>query len=560
LPSACCIKRSAWENRPTRNNVRRQREREGMTPKKKVYLYDTTLRDGTQSEMVSLSVMDKVAITERLDEFGIHYIEGGYPGSNPKDKEFFERAKHLRLKNARLCAFGMTRRVGKKAAEDANMKSLLSAETPVITVVGKSWDFHVTEALRTTLDENLKAIRETVEFLKERTEEIIFDAEHFFDGYKRNPKYALKTLAAARDGGADWLVLCDTNGGSLPSEIAKIVREVRKTAKIPLGIHTHNDSEMAVANTLVAVENGVTQVQGTINGYGERCGNANLCSIIPNLALKMGHDVLPKGQMKELRDLSRYVAEVANLGHWLHQPFVGGAAFAHKGGMHVSAIRRHPGTYEHITPDTVGNHRRVLISDLSGRSNILSKFQEKGIEFKSGDSATEGILESIKDLEHKGYQFEGAEASFEILVRRAMGTHEPFFELKGFRVIDEKRSEGEDPIAEATIMVEVDGTVEHTAALGNGPVNAMDNAIRKALEKFYPELSEMELLDYKVRVLSAGGTGSSVRVLIRSGDKETQWGTVGVSHNIIEASWQALVDGIRYKLWKSRGIIPGEEG
>ena len=531
-----------------------------MTSKKKIFLYDTTLRDGTQSEEVSLSVMDKVAITERLDEFGIHYIEGGYPGSNPKDKEFFERGKHLRLKTAKLCAFGMTRRVGKKAAEDANMKSLLSADTPVITVVGKSWDFHVTEALRTTLDENLKAIRETVEFLKERTEEIIFDAEHFFDGYKRNPKYALKTLAAARDGGADWLVLCDTNGGSLPSEIAKIVREVRKTTKIPLGIHTHNDSEMAVANTLVAVENGVTQVQGTINGYGERCGNANLCSIIPNLALKMGHEVLPKGQMKNLRDLSRYVAEVANLGHWLHQPFVGGAAFAHKGGMHVSAIRRHPGTYEHITPDTVGNHRRVLISDLSGRSNILSKFQEKGIEFKTGDPATEGILESIKDLEHKGYQFEGAEASFEILVRRAMGTHEPFFELKGFRVIDEKRSEGEEPIAEATIMVEVDGTVEHTAALGKGPVNAMDNAIRKALEKFYPELSEVELLDYKVRVLSAGGTGSSVRVLIRSGDKETQWGTVGVSHNIIEASWQALVDGIRYKLWKSRGIIPGEEG
>jgi 2-isopropylmalate synthase len=531
-----------------------------MTPRKKVFLYDTTLRDGTQSEEVSLSVMDKVTITERLDEFGIHYIEGGYPGSNPKDKEFFERGKRLRLKTAKLCAFGMTRRVGKKAAEDANMKSLLSAETPVITVVGKSWDFHVTEALRTTLDENLKAIRETVEFLKERTEEIIFDAEHFFDGYKRNKKYALKTLAAARDGGADWLILCDTNGGSLPSEIAKIVREVRKTTKIPLGIHTHNDSEMAVANTLVAVENGATQVQGTINGYGERCGNANLCSIIPNLALKMGYEVLPKGHIKKLRDLSRYVAEVANLGHWLHQPFVGGAAFAHKGGMHVSAIRRHPGTYEHITPETVGNHRRVLISDLSGRSNILSKFQEKGIEFKTGDPATEGILESIKDLEHKGYQFEAAEASFEILVRRAMGTHEPFFELKGFRVIDEKRSEGEAPVAEATIMVEVDGTVEHTAALGNGPVNAMDNAIRKALEKFYPELSEVELLDYKVRVLSAGGTGSSVRVLIRSGDKETQWGTVGVSHNIIEASWQALVDGIRYKLWKSRGVIPGGEG
>ncbi len=531
-----------------------------MTPKKKIYLYDTTLRDGTQSEEVSLSVMDKVAITERLDEFGIHYIEGGYPGSNPKDKEFFELGKHMRLRNARLCAFGMTRRVGKKVSEDANMKALLSAETPVITVVGKSWDFHVTEALRTTLDENLRAIRETVEFLKGRTDEIIYDAEHFFDGYKRNPRYAMRTLKAAVDGGADWLVLCDTNGGSLPSEVAKIVRTVRKSVRIPLGIHTHNDSEMAVANTLVAVENGATQVQGTINGYGERCGNANLCSIIPTLALKMGHKVLPTGQMKKLVDLSRYVAEVANLGHWLHQPYVGAAAFAHKGGMHVSAIRRHPGTYEHITPETVGNQRRVLISDLSGRSNIQSKFQEKGIQFKPGDPASEGILEKIKDLEHKGFQFEAAEASFEILARRAMGMHMPFFELKGFRVIDEKRSEGEAPIAEATIMVEVDGTVEHTAAMGNGPVNAMDNAIRKALEKFYPELSEVELLDYKVRVLSAGGTGSSVRVLIRSGDKESQWGTVGVSHNIIEASWQALVDGIRYKLWKSRGIIPEKEG
>ena len=536
-----------------------KREKESGGAMKKIFLYDTTLRDGTQSEEVSLSVMDKVTITERLDEFGIHYIEGGYPGSNPKDKEFFERGKRLRLKKAKLCAFGMTRRVGKKVAEDANMKALLSAETPVITVVGKSWDFHVTEALRTTLDENLKAIRETVEYLKERTEEVFFDAEHFFDGYKRNPKYAMKALVAAADGGADCLVLCDTNGGSLPSEIGRIVRAVRKTTRIPLGIHTHNDSEMAVANSLVAVENGATQVQGTINGYGERCGNANLCSVIPGLALKMGCEVLPPGQMKKLTDLSRYVAEVANIGHWLHQPFVGAAAFAHKGGMHVSAIRRHPGTYEHISPETVGNRRRVLISDLSGRSNILSKFQEKGIQFKPGDPASEGILDQIKDLEHKGYQFEAAEASFEILVRRADGTHKPFFELKGFRVIDEKRSEAEAPIAEATIMVEVDGTVEHTAALGNGPVNAMDNAIRKALEKFYPELSEVELLDYKVRVISAGGTGSSVRVLIRSGDKETEWGTVGVSHNIIEASWQALVDSIRYKLWKSRGVIPGEQ-
>ncbi|MBI5419869.1 MAG: citramalate synthase [Deltaproteobacteria bacterium] len=519
---------------------------------KKVYLYDTTLRDGTQSEEISLSVMDKVAITEKLDDFGIHFIEGGYPGSNPKDKEFFDLAKRLRLSSAKLCAFGMTRRVGKKVEEDANMKALLSAETPVITVVGKSWDFHVAEALRTTLDENLKAVRETIEYLKKHSEQVFFDAEHFFDGYKRNPKYALKVLAAAADGGADWLVLCDTNGGSLPSEVGRIVKEVRKTTSLPLGIHTHNDSEMAVANSLVAVENGVTQVQGTINGYGERCGNANLCSIIPSLHLKMGKEALPPGQLKKLSVLSRYVAEIANLGHWLHQPYVGDSAFAHKGGMHVSAIRRHPGTYEHVEPEAVGNRRRVLISDLSGRSNILSKIQEKGLKFNTSDPAAEKILDQIKELEHKGYQFEGAEASFELLVLAAMGEHEKFFELKGFRVIDEKRTEKQHPIAEATILVEVEGKVEHTAAMGNGPVNAMDNALRKALEKFYPELAEVKLLDYKVRVITAGGTGSSVRVLIQSGDKDGKWGTVGVSHNIIEASWQALVDSIRYKLWRSR--------
>jgi 2-isopropylmalate synthase len=526
---------------------------------KRIRLYDTTLRDGTQSEEMSLSVMDKLAITEKLDEFGIHYVEGGYPGSNPKDKEYFESARRLRLHNAKLCAFGMTRRVGKKVEEDANMKALLSAETPVITVVGKSWDFHVTEALRTTLDENLKAVRETVEYLRKRVELVFFDAEHFFDGYKRNPKYALKVLGAAADGGADTLVLCDTNGGSLPSEVGRIVETVRKTTSLPLGIHTHNDGDMAVANSIVAVEHGVTQIQGTINGYGERCGNANLCSIIPALQLKMGREVLPPEQIRKLTVLSRYVAEIANLGHWLHQPYVGNAAFAHKGGMHVSAIRRNPETYEHIAPELVGNRRRVLISDLSGRSNILAKAQEKGLKFKPGDRDAEKVLEQIKDLEHKGFQFEGAEASFELLVLKAQGETERFFDLKGFRVIDEKRSEKEHPIAEATIMVEVDGKVEHTAALGNGPVNAMDNAVRKALEKFYPELSELKLLDYKVRVITAGGTGSSVRVLIQSGDKDGKWGTVGVSHNIIEASWQALVDSIRYKLWRSRrGLHEGE--
>jgi len=528
---------------------------------KTVYLYDTTLRDGTQSEEVSLSVLDKVAIAEKLDDFGIHYIEGGYPGSNPKDKEFFERARKMRWKNSVMCAFGMTRRVGKKVDEDANMKALVAAGTPVITVVGKSWDFHVIEALRTTLEENLRAVKDTVAYLKKNADKVFFDAEHFFDGYRHNPKYAMKVLAAAVDAGADVLVLCDTNGGTLPSDISRIVKEVRKATSTAIGIHTHNDGEMAVANTLAAVECGATQVQGTINGYGERCGNANLCSILPALELKMGREVLPKGQLRKLTDLSRYVAEVANVGQWLHQPYVGDAAFAHKGGMHVSAIRRHPKTYEHLEPEVVGNHRRVLISDLSGRSNILSKIQEQGLKFNPHDPSAEKILEEIKDLEHKGYQFEGADASFELLARRAMGEHEPFFELKGFRVIDEKRSEKETPIAEATIMIAVDGKVAHTAALGNGPVNAMDNALRKALEKFYPEVADVQLIDYKVRVIQQSGTGSSVRVLIQSGDKEASWGTVGVSHNIIEASWQALVDSIRFKLWRTRrGELGGGAG
>jgi len=527
---------------------------------KTISLYDTTLRDGTQSEEVSLSVLDKVAIAEKLDEFGIHYIEGGYPGSNPKDKEFFERARKMRWKNSVICAFGMTRRVGRKVDEDANMKALVAAGTPVITVVGKSWEFHVIKALRTTLEENLQAVKDTVLYLKKNADKVFFDAEHFFDGYHHNPKYAMKVLAAAADAGADVLVLCDTNGGSLPSDISRIVKEVRKATSTAIGIHTHNDAEMAVATTLAAVEGGATQVQGTINGYGERCGNANLCSILPALELKMGREALPKGQLRKLTDLSRYVAEVANVGQWLHQPYVGNAAFAHKGGMHVSAIRRSTKTYEHVEPETVGNRRRVLISDLSGRSNILSKIQETGLKFKADDPNTEKILEEIKELEHKGFQFEGADASFELLARRAMGEHKPFFELMGFRVIDEKRSEGEDPIAEATIRIVVDGKAEHTAALGNGPVNAMDNALRKALEKFYPEVAEVKLLDYKVRVIRQGGTGSSVRVLIQSGDGDAIWGTVGVSHNIIEASWQALVDSIRYKLWRTRLADSGEQG
>ena len=526
---------------------------------KSIYLYDTTLRDGTQMQEISLSVLDKIKIAEKLDEFGISYIEGGYPGSNPKDLEFFELARRIQWKNASLCAFGMTRRVGKKVEEDANILALLGAQTPVITVVGKTWDFHVTEALRTTLEENLASVHDTIRHLKSRTDKVFFDAEHYFDGFKNNREYALKVLLTAADAGADCLVLCDTNGGSLTSEIGRIVRETKEAVNTPLGVHTHNDSEMAVANTIAAVENGAVQVQGTINGYGERCGNANLCSIIPALELKLGAKALPEGNLKKLYALSRFVAEASNMGQLMHQPYVGDAAFAHKGGMHVSAIRRNPMTYEHISPETVGNQRHVLISDLAGRSNILSKIQERGLEFAAGDPGTEKILEDIKELEHKGYQFEGADASFELLARRAMGEDEPFFELKGFRVIDEKRSEGEDPLAEATIMIAVGDQVEHTAAMGNGPVNAMDNALRKALEKFYPEVREVQLIDYKVRVIHQTGTASSVRVLIQSADLEANWGTVGVSHNIIEASWQALVDSIRFKLWRTRRAQPGGE-
>ncbi|MCL2103019.1 MAG: citramalate synthase, partial [Syntrophorhabdaceae bacterium] len=455
---------------------------------KTVNIYDTTLRDGTQMRDISLSVLDKIKIAEKLDEFGIHYIEGGYPGSNPKDMEFFELARKMQWKTSALCAFGMTRRVGKKVEEDANLKALLGAETPVITVVGKTWDFHVTEALRTTLEENLAAVYETINYLKSRTDKVFFDAEHYFDGFKNNSEYALKVIATAAEAGADCLVLCDTNGGTLTSEIGRIVRETKNATSVPLGVHTHNDADMAVANSLAAVENGVLQVQGTINGYGERCGNADLCSIIPALELKLEKKVLPEGSLKKIYALSRFVAEQANMGQMPGRPYVGDAAFAHKGGMHVSAVSRNPITYEHIDPEAVGNRRHVLISDLSGRSNILSKIRERGLELAPNDSSAEKILEEIKELEHKGYQFEGADASFELLARRARNEEEPFFELKGFRVIDEKRSEKEAPMAEATIMIGVGDQVEHTAAMGNGPINAMDNALRKALEKFYPEV------------------------------------------------------------------------
>lgn len=517
-----------------------------------VKLYDTTLRDGTQSEDISFLLEDKIRVAHRLDEAGIHYIEGGWPGSNPKDVAFFKEIKKEKLQQAKIAAFGSTRRAKITPDKDQNIKLLVQAEPDCITIFGKTWDFHVHEALRISLEENLELIHDSLSYLKARAPEVVYDAEHFFDGYRANPDYAIKTLQAAEAAGVDCIALCDTNGGNLPFVVADIIEQVKKHIKTPLGIHTHNDGECAVANSLVAVEHGIVHVQGTINGFGERCGNANLCSIIPALKLKMKRECISDEQLRKMRDLSRFVYELANFAPPKHQAYVGNAAFAHKGGVHVSAIQRHPETYEHIRPELVGNSTRVLISDLSGRSNILAKAEEFNLNLDSKDPVTLDILDNIKEMEHRGYQFEGAEASFELLMKRALGTHRKFFTVTSFRVIDEKRHEDKQPVSEATVMVRVGGKIEHTAAEGHGPVNALDNALRKALEKFYPKLKDVKLLDYKVRVLPAGqGTASAIRVLIESGDKENRWGTVGVSDNIIEASYQALIDSIEYKLHKN---------
>jgi 2-isopropylmalate synthase len=516
-----------------------------------VKLYDTTLRDGTQSEDISFLLEDKIRIAHRLDEAGIHYIEGGWPGSNPKDVAFFKEIKKETLSQAKIAAFGSTRRAKVTPDKDQNIKLLVQAEPDCITIFGKTWDFHVHEALRISLEENLELIHDSLSYLKARAPEVVYDAEHFFDGYKANPDYAIKTLQAAEAAGVDCIALCDTNGGNLPFKIAEIIEQVKKHIKTPLGIHTHNDGECAVANSLIAVEHGIVHVQGTVNGFGERCGNANLCSIIPALKLKMQRDCISDEQLRKMRDLSRFVYELANFAPPKHQAYVGNAAFAHKGGVHVSAIQRHPETYEHIRPELVGNSTRVLISDLSGRSNILAKAEEFKLNLDSKDPVTLDILDNIKEMENRGYQFEGAEASFELLMKRALGTHRKFFTVTSFRVIDEKRHEDKQPVSEATVMVRVGGKIEHTAAEGHGPVNALDNALRKALEKFYPKLKDVKLLDYKVRVLPAGqGTASAIRVLIESGDKDSRWGTVGVSDNIIEASYQALIDSIEFKLHK----------
>ncbi len=522
--------------------------------KRRIGIYDTTLRDGCQGEEVSLTLADKLRIAERLDELGIDYIEGGWPGSNPRDEEFFRESKKLRLRHARVAAFGMTRRAGTSASKDLNLRKLVESGTPVVTIYGKTWELHVTEDLKISREENLEIIRDSVAYLRRHADEVIFDAEHFFDGFRDDPQYALECLKAAADGGASLLVLCDTNGGSLPGFVEEGTRGALAATGRPVGIHCHNDCELAVANSLAAVAAGASQVQGTINGFGERCGNANLISIIAGLELKLGLSAVGPESLRRLTELSHFVYELANLPPRKNQPYVGQSAFAHKGGVHVAAVRKNRLTYEHVDPSAVGNVQRVLISDLSGRANILSKAEEFGVDVSSRDPKVQELLQQLKELENAGYQYEGAEASFELLMQRALGTDVRFFKLIGFRTIEEKRREGEPPLAEATVMVEApDGRIEHTAASGNGPVNALDSALRKGLRRFYPEIETVRLLDYKVRVLpGADGTGAKVRVLIESGDEHGRWGTVGVSHNVIEASWQALVDSIDYKLYSDR--------
>ncbi|MCI5149162.1 MAG: citramalate synthase [Candidatus Electrothrix sp. MAN1_4] len=521
-----------------------------------IEFYDTTLRDGTQAENFNLSVDDKIKITRQLDKLGIDFIEGGWPGSNPQSVEYFEKMKGIELNHACLSAFGATRHFQNPADKDPNLQALLDAKTPAITIFGKSWDIHVHDALRIELEDNLLIIEDSLAYLRPHVKHLIYDAEHFFDGFKNNPEYCLATLERAIKGGAETLALCDTNGGTLPHEIPPIIERVKlfldkqgSTAKI--GIHPHNDSETAVANALLGVSLGCTQVQGTMNGYGERCGNGNLTSIIPAVVSKMGLEAEVGKNIDKLYSTSRLINELANLPHNRYQPYVGESAFAHKGGIHVSAVQRNPLTYEHIEPEKVGNIRRILISDQAGKSNVLHKAAKYGLNLKADDPAMSKIVEELKELENKGFQYEGAEASFELLMRRAMDLKLHFFTLEAFRVMNNKYRMDTASLTEATIRLSVDGQEAHTASLGDGPVNALDKAMRKALLHFYPRLEEMELVDYKVRVLSGEhGTGAKVRVLVDSQDAESQWSTVGVSLNIIEASWQALEDAVNYKLMK----------
>lgn len=530
---------------------------------REIKIFDTTLRDGAQTPGILFSVEDKFKIAKVLDDFGIHFIEGGWPGSNQTDEQFFKKAKsELSLKNAQLVAFGSTRHKGNKAQDDPNLCAIVDSKVKYACIFGKTWDLHVVHALKCSLEENLKMIGDSVSFLKQKGLNVIYDAEHFFDGYKSNNKYAVETVKAAIKAGAFNVTLCDTNGGTLPNELSGIIVELKKelscdeeTGKCcySLGIHAHNDDGCAVANSVIAVNEGVELVQGTINGYGERCGNANLCSIIPSLQLKLGMACVDENKLKGLTELSRYVSEIVNIIPDERAPYVGLSAFTHKAGIHVSAMSKHTSTYEHIAPEAVGNERRIIISELAGRSNIATKVRELKLDFAASEESVEKIIHVIKKLEHEGYQFENADGSFAITARKALGKHKPFFNLEGFRVVVEKDPKTGKMTTEATLKVEVDGRVEHTAAEGDGPVNALDNALRKALDKFYPELKDASLSDFKVRVINAKkGTAAKVKVTIETKDKTGSWGTVGVSENIIEASWQALVDAVEYKLLKDK--------
>jgi 2-isopropylmalate synthase len=535
-----------------------------------ILIYDTTLRDGTQGENINFSAEEKVKIAKRLDDAGIHYIEGGWPGSNPRDKKFFELADPGDFRNAQLAAFGSTRRPGVATQDDANVSALIESGTPVVTIFGKTWDLHVKKIMDNTLEENLAMIRDTVSYLKSEGREVIYDAEHFFDGYKDNPEYAMETLFAAQEAGADALVLCDTNGGTLPFDIETATRFVLEavnarheaagaTSPLTLGIHTHNDSGLAVANTITAVRAGATMVQGTINGYGERCGNADLNSIIPILNLKMNLPCISPNNLAKLKSICRFVSETANLVPLNTRPYVGKSAFAHKGGIHVSAIMKLPRAYEHIDPALVGNHRRVLVSDLSGKSNVVYKAKELGIDLNVNGSDSRQIVTRIKDLEEQGYQFDVADGSFKILLEKFTEQFKPYFELESFRVTIEK-DQDKPCSAHATIKISVDGRQEITAAEGQGPVSALDNALRKALDRFFPDLEAMRLVDFKVRVIDGrDGTAAKVRVFIESRDQKDLWSTIGVSEDIIEASWQALADSFHYKLAKEKGQQYEEE-
>ena len=520
----------------------------------RIEIFDTTLRDGTQGEGVNLSVEDKIRVAQRMDEFGIDFIEGGWPGSNPKDITFFKRAKETTFNHTKITAFGSTRHAKFKVEDDPNIRALLEAETEVVTIFGKTWDFHVRHALRVELEDNLKMIEDSVRYLHENGRRVIYDAEHFYDGYKANPDFALKTIETAANAGAETIALCDTNGGCLPHEIEEITAIVCGRIDVRVGVHTHNDSGCAVANALAAVHAGARHVQGTFNGFGERCGNSDLTNVLPNLILKMGYDTSSKENLKNLRNLSMYINELANVRPRNNQPYVGSSAFAHKGGIHVSAVQRDSRTYEHIQPEQVGNSQRVLVSELSGQSNIFHEAEQMGINLKKGDPAAKRILEKIKKLENEGYFFEAANASLELLIRKEIGEYKPAFELVNYRVTVEEHSSA-DPHApknlytEATVRIKVDGELFFIAGEGDGPVNALDNALRKAMEMKYPQLKHVRLLDFKVRIIEGKeGTAAVTRVLIESGDDEEQWITMGVSENIIEASWEALVDSIDYKL------------